>query len=188
MLSRCEDEDYPQYKDYGGRGISVCKDWHTFNKFYEWCMANGVKPELVLDRRNNDGNYEPKNCRFVTRKENANNKSNNFNITAFGETKTLAQWSEDDRCKVAVRTLWKRLSMGWDAEESISSRANQSGRKYKPNKNSKFYEAFGETKTIFQWSEDGRCQPSYKMLYQRVEQLKWDIELAITKPIRALSI
>ena len=39
MLSRCEDSDYVQYKDYGGRGIKVCKEWHDFNKFYDWCIS-----------------------------------------------------------------------------------------------------------------------------------------------------
>ncbi|NDB59898.1 hypothetical protein EB001_15840, partial [bacterium] len=140
-----------------------------------------------LDRIDNDGDYKPSNCKFSTRKENNNNKSNNFNITAFGETKTLAQWSEDKRCMVAVRTLWKRLSAGWEPEEAISKLAYESGRRYKPKKDSKFYNAFGESKTLFEWSKDKRCKPSYKMLWQRVEQLGWDIEDAIKNPIKTLS-
>lgn len=187
MLSRCEDQGNASYKDYGARGIKVCKDWHNYDNFYKWCISNGAKPDLFLDRIDNDGDYKPSNCKFSTRKENNNNKSNNFNITAFGETKTLAQWSEDKRCKIAVRTLWKRLSLGWDPEEAISSPAGQAGRKYKPKKDSKFYKAFGESKTLFQWAKDDRCKPSYKMLWQRVEQLGWDIEEAIKKPVKTLS-
>ena len=120
MLSRCEDEDYPQYKDYGGRGIKVCKDWHDLNKFNIWCMNNGIQPELFLDRIDNEGDYKPSNCRFVTRKENNNNKSNNTYLNAFGEQKTLSQWVDDKRCRVEYATLQKRLRLGWDSEDALT--------------------------------------------------------------------
>jgi len=187
MLSRCEDEDYPQYKDYGGRGIKVCKDWHDFNKFYIWCMNNGIQPELFLDRIDNEGDYKPSNCRFVTRKENNNNKSNNTYLNAFGEQKTLSQWVDDKRCRVEYATLQKRLRLGWDSEDALTIIAGDGGRLYKPKKDSKFYKAFGESKTLFQWSKDERCKPSYKMLWQRVEQLGWHIEDAIKIPTKSLS-
>lgn len=186
MLSRCEDPENISYKNYGARGIKVCKDWHDFNKFYKWCINNGAEKKLFLDRIDNNKDYKPSNCKFSTRKENNNNKSNNFNIKSFGETKTLAQWSEDKRCKVSVRTLWKRLSMGWDPEEAISKPAFEAGRRYKPKKNSKFYKALGESKTLFQWAQDKRCKPSYKMLWQRVEQLGWNIEEALITPTKPL--
>ena len=187
MLSRCEDEDYPQYKNYGGRGIKVCKDWHDFNKFYNWCISNGAKPNLFLDRINNDSDYRPSNCRFVTRKQNNNNKSNNTYLTAFGETKTLSQWIDDNRCKAKYATIQKRLRLGWHSEDAISIKSGMGGRSYKPKKDSKFYKAFGESKTLFQWAKDKRCKPSYKMLWQRVEQLGWNIEDAIKIPTKALS-
>lgn len=186
MLSRCEDPDYPQYKDYGGRGIKVCKDWHDFNKFYMWCIKNGVKPDLFIDRINNDGDYSPSNCRFVTRKENNNNKSNNTWVFAFNENKTLSQWIDDKRCHVKKGTLQRRLRLGWDPEEAISAKP-LSKRHYKPKKGIKEYRAFGESKTLFQWAQDERCKPSYKMLWQRVEIHGWDIKKAITKPPKALS-
>jgi len=187
MLSRCEDPDYPQYKDYGGKGIKVCKDWHDFNKFYIWCLNNGVKSYLFLDRIDNDADYKPSNCRFVTRKENNNNKSNNTYLKAFGEEKTLSQWVDDKRCKVEYATLQKRLRLGWESEDAISIKSGQGGRAYKPKKQSKFYKAFGESKTLFEWSKDDRCEPSYKMLWQRVEQLGWQIEDAIKIPTKTLS-
>ncbi len=186
MLSRCEDHDNVQYKDYGGRGIKVCKEWHDFNKFYDWCISNGVQSDLQIDRINNDGDYKPSNCRIVTRKENSNNKSNNTWIYAFGENKTLSQWIDDKRCNVPYNALQKRLRLGWDAEEAISAKP-LSGRHYKPKKGVKFYKAFGESKTLFQWSKDDRCKPSYKMLWQRVEQLGWHIEDAIEIPTKTLS-
>ena len=187
MLSRCEDSDYPQYKDYGGRGIKVCKEWHDFNKFYNWCINNGVESRLFLDRIDNNGDYKPSNCRFVTRKENNNNKSNNTYLLAFGEEKTLSQWVDDKRCRVEYATLQKRLRLGWHSEDAISIKSGEGGRSYKPKKDSKFYKAFDESKTLFEWSKDKRCSPSYKMLWQRVEQLGWHIEDAIEIPIKTLS-
>lgn len=186
MLSRCEDPENLSYKDYGGRGIKVCKEWHDFNKFYQWCIQNNVKSELFLDRIDNNDDYKPSNCRFVTRKENNNNKSNNTWISAFKENKTLSQWLEDKRCVVKKGTLQKRLRLGWDPEEAISTRPS-SKRHYKPKKGIKKYKAFGEFKTLFQWAEDERCKPSYKMLWQRVEVHGWDIKEAITRPTKPLS-
>lgn len=187
MLSRCEDADYPQYKDYGGRGVKVCAEWHDFNKFYNWCINNGIQAHLFLDRIDNDGDYKPSNCRFVTRKENNNNKSNNTYLSAFGEEKTLSQWADDKRCKVEYATLQKRLRLGWESEDAISIKSGEGGRAYKPKKDSKFYKAFGEYKTLYQWAQDERCKPSYKMLWQRVENLGWDLEEAIKKPTKVLS-
>ena len=187
MLSRCEDPENLSYVDYGGRGIKVCKDWHDFNKFYSWCIDNGIQSDLFLDRIDNDGDYSPSNCRFVTRKQNNNNKSNNTYLTAFGETKTLSEWTDDKRCKVEYSTLQRRLRLGWHSEDAISIKSGEGGRQYKPKKDSKFYKAFGESKTLFQWSKDDRCKPSYKMLWQRVEQLGWHIEDAIKIPTKTLS-
>lgn len=187
MLSRCEDPENVSYIDYGGRGIKVCREWHDFDKFYNWCIDNGIKSHLFLDRINNDKDYKPSNCRFVTRKENNNNKSNNTYLTAFGETKTLSEWIDDKRCMVEYSALQKRLRLGWHSEDAISIKSGQAGRKYKPKKDSKFYKAFGESKTLFQWSQDKRCKPSYKMLWQRIEQLGWNIEDAIGTPIKSLS-
>lgn len=75
MKARCYDPHNQAYKNYGGRGIKICDEWlYNFENYYYWCINNGFKQELELDRTNNDGNYEPSNCRFVTRKENVNNR------------------------------------------------------------------------------------------------------------------
>ncbi|NOR27610.1 MAG: hypothetical protein GQ540_03665 [Lutibacter sp.] len=64
-----------QYKDYGGKGISICDEWRNdFKCFYDWSIDNGYKEKLCIDRRNNNGNYEPSNCRFVTYSKNNQNR------------------------------------------------------------------------------------------------------------------
>ncbi len=70
MLNRCRRKKDICYMAYGGRGISVCEEWHQFPPFYEWAMANGYTDDLTIDRINVDGNYEPSNCQWITMEEN----------------------------------------------------------------------------------------------------------------------
>ena len=75
MKTRCYDAHSEPYKNYGGRGIKVCEEWlYSFKNYYEWCISHGYRKDLEIDRIDNDGDYEPSNCRFVTRKENVNNR------------------------------------------------------------------------------------------------------------------
>ncbi len=75
MKQRCNNPNASGYKNYGGRGISVCNEWEKSSEaFYDWALANGYAPGLQIDRIDNDGNYEPSNCRWVTPKENASNR------------------------------------------------------------------------------------------------------------------
>lgn len=74
MHQRCNDPKKDGYHNYGGRGISVCQEWDDVTTFVEWAKQNGYKPGLEIDRIDVNGNYEPSNCRFVTHKENANNR------------------------------------------------------------------------------------------------------------------
>ena len=96
MRSRCK-RDSPCHKNYYEKGISVCDEWSSengFEAFLNWSLLNGYNDGLTLDRIDNNGNYEPSNCRWVTYKEQQNNKSTNVYIHYCGETKTLKQWSE----------------------------------------------------------------------------------------------
>lgn len=122
MISRCYSKSNIGYGYYGGRGISVCDEWKfDYRTFRDWAIRNGWNPSLQIDRINNEGNYEPSNCRFVTSKENNRNKRNNTRITAWGETKSLIEWTEDPRCSIADDCLWKRLyKHHWSPEEAIS--------------------------------------------------------------------
>lgn len=93
MKSRCCDPNRREYKHYGGRGIEVCGQWR--NDFIKFLHDMGEKPQdLTLERVDNNGNYEPLNCKWATRKEQGRNQRTNRMISYFGETKCLAEWSE----------------------------------------------------------------------------------------------
>ena len=120
MKRRCYKEYDSHYKNYGARGIIVCDRW--LNSYENFLADMGLPPtkEHQIDRIGNDGNYEPSNCRWISRKENANNKTNNKLITAFGKTMTQAQWSEETGIK--RETIAMRLRRGWSAELALSKK------------------------------------------------------------------
>ena len=81
---RCRSEKHFAFKNYGGRGIKMCDLWHDdFYQFETWALANGYQKGLQIDRINNDGNYEPSNCRYVERKVNAANRRSLTNTSGF---------------------------------------------------------------------------------------------------------
>lgn len=118
MKQRCYDKNDAAYADYGGRGITVCPEWHDFPNFYAWAMANGYRDDLTLDRINVNGNYEPSNCRWATQIEQANNKRNNITVTRDGETHTMKEWSRI--LGISYSTIQCRVHRhGWTIEEAI---------------------------------------------------------------------
>ena len=120
MKQRCYNQNSQYYYNYGGRGIVVCNEWlHDFQAFYDWAMANGYTDNLTIDRIDVNGNYEPSNCRWATRKEQSNNTRANRLITYNGETKTVAQWAKEKHIKYA--TLEMRLWRGWATERALST-------------------------------------------------------------------
>ena len=75
MKTRCYNPNFMYYCNYGGREIAICKEWKdNFSKFYKWAIENGYREGLTIDRINNDGNYEPSNCRWITRAEQNRNQ------------------------------------------------------------------------------------------------------------------
>lgn len=116
MKQRCYNNNIPQYKDWGGRGIAVCDEWRDdFQAFYDWSMANGYDDNLSIDRIDNDGNYEPNNCQWATRKQQARNKRNNVYITYKGVSKTANEWAE--YLGVNPNSFKNRISRKWDIDK-----------------------------------------------------------------------
>lgn len=93
MIKRCSNPNSPDFPNYGGRGIQVCARWLVYKNF-ENDMLKSYKKGLWLERINNDGDYEPSNCRWATPKEQQNNKRINKVITFKGITKNITQWAE----------------------------------------------------------------------------------------------
>lgn len=119
MKARCVNQNRKEYPRYGGRGIKLVDEWLEFQPFMEWAIGSGYSDELTLDRKDNDGNYTPDNCRWVTRLVQAYNKSNNRYITHNGETKTICQWAKE--YNISYNVLKKRLDdLGWDFGKAIS--------------------------------------------------------------------
>lgn len=85
IISRCYASQRPEYKNYGGRGIKVCDEWRSFKPFQEWALNHGYDDGLEIDRIDNNGDYTPQNCRFVTHGENNRNrrKRSNFNKNGY---------------------------------------------------------------------------------------------------------
>jgi hypothetical protein len=124
MKNRCEYAACEaNYRHYGARGVRVCDEWQSFINFRDWATSHGYDDSLQLDRIDPNGNYEPNNCRWVTTLVNASNKRNTRFLTAFGETKPLAEWTRDPRCKVKRQALWMRLKIGWKPEEALTKPA-----------------------------------------------------------------
>lgn len=140
IKSRCFNKNRKNFMDYGGRGITLCKEWREdFKAFYEWSIANGYSDELSLDRIDNDGDYEPSNCRWATPKEQSNNTRRNHLITAYGKTLTMKQWSEETG--VSYNTMKTRLRKGKTGEDVVRP------------VNKRTITARGETHTIREWAQ-----------------------------------
>lgn len=114
MRDRCYNKNCQDFKHYGKRGIKICNEWidkenGTVN-FYNWAIKNGYKKGLTIDRINNDGNYEPENCRWITIGEQQNNKRNNIKIKYKNETHTPTEWAKI--LNVSVRNIYYRYYQG----------------------------------------------------------------------------
>lgn len=120
MIERCYNPHFVAFANYGGRGIRVCENWrNSFVAFREWARTNGYDDKLTLDRIDNDGNYEPSNCKWSTVKEQSNNRRTNRLLTYRGETKTMTQWAETIGMPVA--TFKHRLYRGWSVAKAIET-------------------------------------------------------------------
>ena len=123
---RCLNPNSKPYDRYGGRGITICDEWkNDFMNFYNWAMANGYQENLTIDREDNNGNYEPSNCRWVTMKVQANNRrkakySSRTHCLEFnGEIHSLMEWSRITG--INYGTLQRRMELGWSTEKALTT-------------------------------------------------------------------
>lgn len=122
IKKRCYNhKDENIYNYYGGRGITMCDEWkNDFMTFYNWAMNNGYTNSLTIDRIDNNGKYEPSNCRWITMKQQGRNKRNNKVYTIKGKTRCLSEWCEILGLK--YQCVWKRLNRGWSIEKALALR------------------------------------------------------------------
>lgn len=116
---RCYEPTFIGYANYGGRGIAVCASWRdSFEAFF---ADMGLKPSKAhtIDRKNTNGNYEPDNCCWATRTQQANNKRNNVLLTLADVTLTVSQWAV--RTGMATNTIWTRLRLHWPVERALTA-------------------------------------------------------------------
>ncbi|MGX8701543.1 hypothetical protein [Caproiciproducens sp.] len=112
MKSRCYNRKNVAYKDYGGRGITVCNEWlHDFHCFQIWAFRNGYLDNLTIDRIDCNGNYEPQNCKWSTYEEQENNRRNTIYLTIYGQTLPVSEWAR--KVGISAATLRWRISNNW---------------------------------------------------------------------------
>jgi hypothetical protein len=124
MIRRCTETKKHNYDRYGGRGIKVCERWLTFGNFV---ADMGQRPDgTTLDRRDNDGDYEPGNCRWATTQEQNANKCMNRLVTHNGETKALFEWAK--QYGLRYETLRSRLRIGWPFDIAVTMPSSRTRR------------------------------------------------------------
>lgn len=117
MIRRCSDPKHKQFRDYGARGIRICDAWNSYESFMD-DMGERPSSKHTLERIDNEGNYEPANCRWATMKEQAQNRRNTRNITIDGRTMSISAWAEES--SVPLPTIYARLvKYGWVAKEAV---------------------------------------------------------------------
>lgn len=111
MKQRCYNKNNHKFKNYGGRGVTICSEWlDDFMSFYNWAMENGYTETLTIERIDVDGNYEPSNCKWIKMSEQSQNKTCNRFVEFNGETKILSEWCNE--LGVSYKTAYSRLCYG----------------------------------------------------------------------------
>lgn len=177
MIKRCYDDKSTHYKRYGGRGIKVCDEWLEYDNFKEWCLNNGYLESLTIDRINNNGNYEPSNCRFVDKITQANNRSKNRIETYQGTTDTVSNLCRKFNKDYLLTN--RRLQLGYTIEQAFDLELNSL---YTPNNKYHLIEYKGELKTLTEWSKVLGFKRT--ILGERLKNWNYDIDKCFNTPIR----
>ena len=126
MIQRCTNPSATGYEYYGGRGIQVCEAWLIFEAFHA-DMGDPPSNDHSLDRRDNDGPYSPDNCRWATKVEQHNNRSDNHLLTYNGQSMTVAEWVR--QTGLSKDTILKRLKRGWSVDRTLGTPVIETGRR-----------------------------------------------------------
>lgn len=171
MRYRCTHKNHKQFPDYGGRGIKVCNEWlYDYKSFELWARKNGYKKGMTIDRENNDGNYEPSNCRWVTQKVNNQNRRNTVRIKYKGEIYLIEEAAL--KFNIPKEILSDRITRNWTPKEAIETRFFRLNKPITWN---------GKTQTMKEWSEE--LGISYNKLKSRLGRQGWPIERSLTEGV-----
>ena len=115
MRARCNNPNNQRYNRYGGRGIKICKEWETFEGFRDWALASLYQDGLSIERIDFNGDYEPKNCKWIPKNEQAKNTSANRRVTINGQTRNLSDWAR--LSGIELHTIRHRIEKGYPESE-----------------------------------------------------------------------
>lgn len=170
MKQRCSNSKQRGFKDYGGRGIRVCKRWlNSFANFFA-DMGPRPSPKHTLERKEVNGHYQPSNCCWALRKSQMNNMRTNHRITLNGVRMTLSQWAE--HAEIPAASLSRRLGLGWPLTKALSVPIRRVNRQFA-------YD--GETMTVPEWAKKVKV-PKQRIWYRL--KLGWTFERALLAPSR----
>lgn len=125
IINRTSNPNNPRFADYGGRGITMCERWrHSFQNFFG---DMGKRPDgTSIERRDNNRGYEPSNCYWATKDEQANNRRNNHLLTLNGKTQTMAMWAKE--LQISYTVLRSRVNRyGWSDEKALTTPVGKPG-------------------------------------------------------------
>lgn len=182
MKTRCYDINFKYYKNYGGRGITICDEWLNSEiinlganggrctkgwlSFKEWALSNGYTDKLSIDRVNNNKGYCPENCRWITNKEQSNNRRSNRLVTYKGKIKTLSEWC--DEFKIDYDTVIARLNKyHWPIEKALETKEDTRLKVV-------FYK--GRKQSIAAWCKELGLK--HGTVYARINRYHWSVEKA----------
>ena len=131
MRNRCGNKNEKCYHNYGGRGIKICEEWNDYSNFRDWAVNNGYDEnadfgKCTIDRIDVNGDYSPNNCRFISLKQQENNRTNNRLLTFNGETKTMAEWAKETG--INYGTISTRINRHrWTVEDALTIKPIRGG-------------------------------------------------------------
>jgi hypothetical protein len=181
MIARCHNSESSNFKNYGSRGISVCSEWRdSFDAFHSYVagLPNYGEIGYSLDRIDNNGNYQPGNVRWATRKEQNRNTRNNRLLTHNGKTQCATAWAEEVGLKKNLVEV--RLSRGWDIEIALTATTKEEKRA-RIRRNNHLITCNGKTQCLSAWADEMGI--SHQTILMRLKS-GWSAERAVSTPLQ----